>query len=103
MACKCGDGACSCYISGGLKTEVTGFGTEMEPFTIDVEPAFLEAEGTDTVATTITGSGDTDDPYFLSMVLSGLDDLAGKWTGSAEDYEHLAPGPGILYVILGDS
>ena len=103
MACQCnGNDTCSCYITGGLKTTISGFGTSMEPFTVDVEGAFLEVEDTDTVSIGLAGTGSTPDPYFMTMDLTAVVGLAGKWAGSPYEYVHLAHREaGVLHVILG--
>lgn len=102
MACGCGGGTCSCYITNGLNVDISGFGTSMEPFTLHVAPAFLEAEDTESVTAGVTGTGDTETPYFLTMAIASeiLDGLVKRWVGTQGQFDELlAMDPGVLYYV----
>lgn len=107
MACECnGNDTCSCTVVGGLNVTVTGFGTSREPLRLDVEPAYLEATSTATVDAMLTGAGDTDYPYFLTMTIAAdvLGGLARRWFGTEADFADITTMiPGTLYVVTADA
>lgn len=105
MACDCNGGdSCNCYIQGGLNVAVSGFGTSREPLTLDVDPAFLEAESTDSVTASLTGTGDTSSPYFLAMSLlppAGRT-YAKRWFGEQDEFDELPYlDPETTYIVSG--
>jgi hypothetical protein len=100
MACDCdGAGTCSCSITGGLATTITGFGTMREPFIIDVAATVLTAQNTSSMTALLTGTGDIQTPYVLSLslILSGWK----AWTGTWAEYHALpVDDSATLYVVI---
>jgi hypothetical protein len=78
MPSCCGSGSsCSCKISAGPGIEVTGSGTAVDPFVLSASIGF---EVTDTAQfdLTLTGTGESGNPYTLSVAYaatSKLDDV----------------------------
>ena len=78
MPSCCGSGSsCSCKISAGPGIEVTGSGTAVDPFVLSAAIAF-EAVDNAQFDVTLTGTGETGNPYSLSVAYaatSKLDDI----------------------------
>ncbi len=110
--CNCGQQACSCILQNGEGIEVTGSGTDTDPYVITATLTnlgqFLRVIDTPSVNLTLTGTGTEDDPLELRAnstlaltQLSDVDDPSGGpavgevpvWVGagSAGHWEFQAP------------
>lgn len=94
MACDCGKsndrGSCSCTFVWGLNTTVTGFGSNREPLRVTVAKAVVTGVTTATAKVTVTGTGNIDNPYILSInLVDDGSDKWGKWSGSQAQFDGL--------------
>jgi len=69
--CGCSSSVCTCFVEGTGNAQVTGTGSETNPYVVDVTAARLEVVDTASLDLTLTGDGSPEDPYILSGVSSG--------------------------------
>ena len=65
MACGCASGTCNCVVQGGTGVTVAGAGTPGNPYVISAGAAGLQANDTNSVDHTLTGTGTQADPWIL--------------------------------------
>lgn len=104
MACNCtGNVTCGCHFGNGTSTVAVGAGSERDPVRFDVESAYMSVESTATILGSLSGTGDTDDPYRISFAINPVltNDLWGRWVGSQGQYDAIqVPDPGVIHVVM---
>lgn len=102
MACEgCGKtGSCGCFVRGGLNVDVVGSGTTTDPYVVNVGRQYIEGLDTATAITQVTGNGDPNNPYFISISAADAG-TPGTWTGADADWISLAAvDPATSYVVV---
>lgn len=70
--CGCAGSVCSCFVVGTGNATVSGSGSDVDPYTVDVDAAVIQVADTATLDLVIAGAGTPASPYILSgNVLGG--------------------------------
>lgn len=71
VLCGCKNARCHCRLGSGIDSNVTGNGTERNPYKIDVTDRTLAGEPNSNAAVTVTGTGQPGDPWVVQMDIDG--------------------------------
>lgn len=104
--CGCSSSVCTCFVEGSGNAQVTGTGSQTNPYVVNVTALALTVQDTASLDLTLTGDGSPENPYVLSGVASGsgglnteqLMDYLGRVTTPAEGLF----GTGLISVTYSD-
>lgn len=85
--CGCASNICTCSVVGGANVEVTGTGSQSNPYVVSVTPTLLlHTVDTAEINLTITGSGTEVSPYVLQADLNVPSAVIAAPPGMVVDY-----------------